>query len=61
MTRDLFEALLEDEMAQLRDVIGAEAFGKGRFAEAIALFTEMSTADAFEAFLTLPAYRLLER
>ena len=59
LTRELLDALLDDEMAQLRDVLGAETFDGGRFAEAIPLFAEMSTSDTFEEFLTLPAYRLI--
>jgi len=59
VTRELLDALLDDEMAQLRDVLGAETFDAGRFAEAIPLFAEMSTSDTFEEFLTLPAYRLI--
>ena len=34
----------------------AEAYDKGRFPEAIALFSELSLAPQFEDFLTLPAY-----
>ncbi|MFG1419434.1 malate synthase A [Xanthobacter sp. V0B-10] len=56
---DLFKALLDDEMAKLRDVLGAAAYDAGRFPEAIALFSQMSLADTFEEFLTLPAYRLI--
>ena len=55
----LFEALLEDEMAALRQALGAEVFDGGRFGEAVALFSEMSTSEEFAEFLTLPAYRLI--
>ena len=40
--------------------VGDEAFDGGRFAEAIELFSDMSLADEFEEFLTLPAYRLID-
>ena len=33
---------------------------KGRFAQAEKLFADMSLAEDFEEFLTLPAYRLLD-
>ena len=36
------------------------AFEGGRFPEAIKLFSDMSLADEFEEFLTLPAYRLID-
>ncbi len=47
MTKDLFKALLDDEMARLREILG-EAYAKGRFEEAIALFADMSLAEEFE-------------
>ena len=59
VTPDLFKALLDEEMAGLRQVLPAEAFENGRFAEAVQIFTEMSLSDGFEEFLTLPAYRAL--
>ena len=59
VTPDLFRSLLDEEMAALRQALPAAAFDGGRFAEAVAIFTEMSLSDAFEEFLTLPAYRAL--
>jgi malate synthase len=55
----LFRALLDEEMAALRQVLPAGAFEGGRFAEAVRIFTDMSLSDGFEEFLTLPAYRVL--
>ena len=54
VTPELFKTLLDDEMAKL------SVAGVGRFAEAIRLFADMSLADQFEEFLTLPAYRLID-
>lgn len=59
VTKDLFEKTLKEEMAKLRDALGAETFDKGRFDDAVAIFREMSTTDEFVDFLTLPAYRQL--
>ncbi|MGR7995241.1 malate synthase A [Xanthobacter sp. ZOL 2024] len=59
VTADLFKALLDDEMAKLRTVLGADVYDSGRFPEAIGLFADMSLADTFDEFLTLPAYRLI--
>ena len=59
-TPELFERLLDEEMARVRDEIGADAFAAGRFTEARALFRDLALAPAFEEFLTLPAYGLLE-
>jgi malate synthase len=58
VTPDLFKSVYADEMAKVRESVGA-AYESGRFAEAIALFSEMSLSADFEEFLTLPAYRLL--
>jgi malate synthase len=59
VTAELFKTLLDEEMAALRQTLPASAFEGGRFAEAVAIFTEMSLSDGFEEFLTLPAYRAL--
>lgn len=57
VTKDFFERCLDEEMARVREEVGAEAYDAGRFPEAIDIFRTMSTQDRFEAFLTLPAYR----
>ena len=59
VTLELFDELLADEMAKLRATLGEDAFTKGRFDEAITLFKELATSPKLEAFLTLPAYRLI--
>jgi malate synthase len=56
VTRELVERLIEEEMAAIRERVGDEAFGKGRWADARDLFTEMALADEYPEFLTLPAY-----
>ena len=60
VTPAMFRDALEDEMERVRGEVGASAFDGGRFKEAIALFSDMSLADEFEEFLTLPAYRLID-
>jgi len=59
VTAEMFKSLLDEEMAALRQTLPAAAFEGGRFAEAVAIFSEMSLSDGFEEFLTLPAYRAL--
>jgi len=54
--RALVDALIEAEMAALRQALGAERFDGGHFAAAIALFRKVSTPPDFVDFLTLPAY-----
>ena len=60
VTPDLFRDTLADEMNKVRAAVGEQAFTSGRFDEAIALFSDMSLSAAFEEFLTLPAYRLID-
>ena len=59
VTRALFAAVLAEEMAALEAAMPL-AFETGRFEEAVKLFSGMSLAAAFEEFLTLPAYAVLE-
>ena len=60
VTRGLFDQVLNDEMGRLRTALTPEVYDQGRFPEAIKLFADMSLAEDFEEFLTLPAYRMLE-
>ncbi len=59
VTADLFDRLLGEEMERVKSEIGADNYAAGRFPEAIALFRNLSTAEALTPFLTLPAYRLI--
>jgi len=59
VTPELFLAVLDDEMAKVREALTPEVYDAGRFPEAIALFRDMSTSETFEEFLTLPAYKLI--
>ena len=60
VTPDMFRTALKGEMERVKGEVGPKAFGGGRFPEAIKLFSDMSLADEFEEFLTLPAYRLID-
>lgn len=59
VTQELFESVLRDEMAKVREAIGPAMYDKGRFKEAIDLFRDMSLAHEFAEFLTIPAYKLI--
>jgi malate synthase len=59
VTSALFDALLKDEMAKLRSVLGAEAYDTGRFGVAIQLFRHLATTEKLQPFLTIPAYKLI--
>ena len=59
VTVELFRTILGEELARLRAQHGAAAFTAGRFDEAASLLDRITTAEKFEAFLTLPAYQAL--
>jgi len=56
VTPDLFKRCLAEEMERVKGEVGAENYDKGRFPEAIDLFSKLSLAPEFEDFLTVPAY-----
>ncbi len=58
-TPALLDRIITEEMARVRQEVGAKAYDGGRFPEAILLFRELSTAQDFAEFLTLPAFPLL--
>ncbi|MCI0672777.1 MAG: malate synthase A [Myxococcaceae bacterium] len=59
LTREAFDRVVAEELARIREEVGAERFARGRFDEARELFVRLATAPTFEEFLTLPAYRQL--
>lgn len=59
VTNELVEELLADEMAKLRDTLGADVYDSGRFPEAIKIFQDLSESEELAPFLTTPAYEIL--
>jgi malate synthase len=59
VTRELVQRITREELAKIESALGAEAFRKGRFDDARALFEEVALADDFPEFLTTPAYARL--
>ena len=60
VTSEWVNNLLEEEMAALRNSLGAEVYDKGNFAIAIKIFADVSLGDDFPTFLTLPAYDFIK-
>jgi len=56
VTRELVTRVIEEEMAQIRQQVGHEAFASGRWTDARQMFTQMVLSNDFPEFLTLPAY-----
>jgi malate synthase len=57
VTPELVRHIADEELAAIRDEIGAQAYATGRFGEARELFERVALADDFADFLTLPAYQ----
>jgi len=53
------EQLIPEELEKIKLYVGKEAYQKGKFIDAIALFRELIFGEEYEEFLTLPAYKLL--
>jgi len=59
VTPEKLSAIIREELAKVREEIGAARFDSGKFAQASALFEKLSVAPRFAEFLTLPAYEQL--
>ncbi len=58
-TPDLLKRIIGEEMQRVRQEVGAATYDGGRFQEAVRIFTDLSLAEDFEDFLTVPAMGLL--
>jgi malate synthase len=59
ITADYVRGIADEELAKIKDTVGAERYESGRYAEARELFEQVALADDFVEFLTLPAYERL--
>jgi malate synthase len=59
VTKALVATLVPEEMAKIRDLLGA-AYGEGRYDDAARIFADLVNNDTFVDFLTLPAYELVD-
>jgi len=53
--------IVKEEMMQIKKEVGEQKFAKGNFDRASKMFEEMSVANQFEDFLTVPAYNEIVR
>jgi malate synthase len=60
VTRELFHELMGDELKRTPAIVGADAYAAGRYADGAKLFEEITAADEYVEFLTLPAYRKID-
>jgi malate synthase len=61
VTEDLVRALVPEELARVRTLLGEEGWAAGRYQEAARLFEELVLSDDYVEFLTLPGYERLLR
>jgi len=60
VTVELFRQITQEELAKLRARLGEAAYAAGNFERAAKLIDGITTAETFETFLTLPAYRAID-
>ncbi|BDG60537.1 malate synthase A [Caldinitratiruptor microaerophilus] len=60
VTPDLVRRIEDEEIDKIRQALGPETFGRGRFEEARALFEEVALRGEFVEFLTIPAYEHID-
>ncbi|MGI2259429.1 malate synthase A [Shewanella sp. GXUN23E] len=59
VTKKLFKDMLVQELANVKEEVGAEVFTHGKYTQAAVLLEQITTADELVDFLTLPGYRML--
>jgi malate synthase len=56
VTPELFRALVPQELAKVREMLGEQQYAAGKYPEAATMFEQLTLDDDFADFLTLPAY-----
>jgi malate synthase len=56
VSKELFRELVPQELAKVREMLGEKGFAAGKYAEGAKMFEELTLAEEFVEFLTLPAY-----
>src|SRR5438067_11684 len=59
VTKELFRAVLGEELEKIKEQLGEKRFAAARYEEARDLFDKITTDEAFVEFLTLPGYEKL--
>ena len=57
---DLAREIADEELGKIRERLGDELWGKGRFAEARTVFEQVALAKDFPGFLTLAALKHID-
>ncbi|MGY0036855.1 malate synthase A [Pedobacter sp. NJ-S-72] len=59
ITHSLYEDLRDDEIWEIRNMVGAKAYQEGAYVQAICIFNRLVVQNKWVDFLTLPAYDLI--
>src|SRR5882724_8475694 len=59
VTRELFRELVPQELEKVRQLLGDKGYAAGKYPEGAKMFEELTLAEDFVEFLTLPAYDYL--
>ncbi len=59
VSKELFRALVPQELAKVREMLGDKGYAAGKYPEGAKMFEELTLAEEFVEFLTLPAYEYL--
>jgi len=59
VTKELFCELVPQELEKVRKLLGDQGFAAGKYPEGAKMFEELTLAEEFVEFLTLPAYEYL--
>jgi malate synthase len=61
ITHALCNSLIPEELEKIKAYVGEERFNKGRFEKATDLFNELINCNTLEEFLTIKAYKHLNK
>lgn len=56
ITREMFSGLVPEELAKVKTLLGDKGWSAGRYEDGAKMFEQLTLADEFADFLTLPAY-----
>ena len=56
VSKELFRELVPQELAKVRQMLGDKGYAAGKYEEGAKMFEDLTLADDFVEFLTLPAY-----
>jgi len=59
VSKALFREFVPQELAKVRDMLGEKGYAAGKYEEGAKMFEQLTLADEFVEFLTLPAYEYI--